>query len=191
MMPLDHFGFLAPFYDSVIKYSPSPRLNRIAALPTTGRLLDVGGGTGRVSQTLRGVAGQILVADLSTGMLRQAAEKELETACAHSEHLPFPARTFDRVLMVDAFHHVGDQAGTARELWRVLKPGGRIVILEPDIRNLSVKLIALFEKATLMCSRFLPGTEIAALFSFAGGKVEIEREGYNVWIVIEKERHNT
>jgi demethylmenaquinone methyltransferase/2-methoxy-6-polyprenyl-1,4-benzoquinol methylase len=191
-MPLDHFGFLAPFYDSVIKYSPSPRLNRIAALPTTGRLLDVGGGTGRVSQTLRGLAGQILVADLSAGMLRQAAAKELETACAHSEHLPFPARTFDRVLMVDAFHHVSDQAGTARELWRVLKPGGRIVILEPEIRHLAVKLIALFEKMTLMRSRFLPGPEIAALFSYADGKVDMmEREGYNVWIVIEKERHNT
>ena len=190
-MPLDHFGFLAPFYDSVIKYFPSPRLNRIAALPTSGRLLDVGGGTGRVSQTLRGLAGQILVADLSVGMLRQAASKELETACTHSEHLPFPARTFDRVLMVDAFHHVSDQPGTARELWRVLKPGGRIVILEPDIRHLAVKLIALFEKMTLMRSRFLLGPEIAALFSYAGGKVEIEREGYNVWIVIEKERHNT
>ncbi len=190
-MPLDHFGFLAPFYDSVIKYSPSPWLNRIAALPTAGRLLDIGGGTGRVSQTLRGLAGQILVADLSPGMLRQAASKELETACAHSEHLPFPARTFDRVLMVDAFHHVCDKAGTARELWRVLKPGGRIVILEPDIRHLTVKLIALFEKMTLIRSRFLPCPRIASLFSYTDGEVIIEREDYNVWVVIEKDRHNT
>jgi len=192
-MFLDHFGFLAPFYDSVIKYSPSPRLNRIAALPTSGRLLDVGGGTGRVSQTLSGLAGQILVADLSAGMLRQAASKELETACAHSELLPFPARTFDRVLMVDAFHHVCDQAETARELWRVLEPGGRIVILEPNIRHFSVKLIALFEKAALMRSHFLTGPEIAALFSCNGnnGNVDIEREGYNIWVVIEKERLDT
>ena len=190
-MPLDHFGFLAPYYDRVIKYSPSPRLNRITALPTTGRLLDAGGGTGRVSETLRGLAGQTLVADLSTGMLKQAAAKDLETACAHTEHLPFPEGAFDRILMVDAFHHVSDQAETARELWRVLKPAGRIVILEPDIRYLAVKLIALFEKVTLMRSRFLPGPEIAALFSCADGKVDMEGEGYNVWIVIEKERHTT
>jgi len=190
MMPFDHFGFFAPFYDSIIKYSPSPRLNQIAALPTTGRLLDLGGGTGRVSQTLRGLASQIVVADLSAGMLRQAAAKELETVCTHSEHLPFPPRTFDRVLMVDAFHHVGDQAGTARELWRVLKSGGRIVILEPDIRHLAVKLIALFEKATLMRSQFLLGPEIADLFSFADGKVAMEQESCDVWIVIEKERYN-
>ncbi|GEM_PF-1060223 len=178
-MPLDHFGFLAPFYDRVIKYSPSPRLNQIAALPTSGLLLDLGGGTGRVSQTLRGLTGQILVADLSAGMLRQASAKSLETTCAHSEHLPFPAQSFDRVLMVDAFHHVGDQAETARELWRVLKPGGRIAILEPDIRLFTVKLIALFEKVTLMRSHFLTGTEIAALFSYDGNvssRQEIEND---------------
>jgi demethylmenaquinone methyltransferase/2-methoxy-6-polyprenyl-1,4-benzoquinol methylase len=185
-MPLDHFGFLAPFYDNVIRYSPSPRLNRIVALPTTGRLLDLGGGTGRVSQTLRGLASQVLVADLSPGMLRQAAAKSLETTCVRGEQLPFPERRFDRILMVDAFHHLYDQAGTARELWRVLASGGRIVILEPDIQHFSVKLIALFEKVTLMQSHFLAGSQIAALFSFTTGRVEIEMEDYNVWVTIEK-----
>lgn len=187
-MHLDHFGFLAPFYDRLIKYPPLPSLNRIAGLPMSGRLLDAGGGTGRVSGTLRDLAGQILVADLSTGMLKQAAAKDLETACAHTEQLPFPGASFERILMVDALHHVCSQNETARELWRVLMPGGRIVILEPDIRNFAVKLIALFEKVTFMRSRFLSGPQIASLFSFAKGKAYIEYEGYNVWVVLEKEK---
>jgi len=44
--------------------------------------------------------------------------------------------SFDRVLMVDALHHVVNQAETICELYRVLKPGGRLVIEEPDLRNL-------------------------------------------------------
>ncbi|MBU2610319.1 MAG: class I SAM-dependent methyltransferase [Chloroflexi bacterium] len=187
-MHLDHFSFLAPIYDRLIKYSPSPSLNRIAGLPTGGRLLDAGGGTGRVSGTLRDLAGQILVADLSTGMLKQAAAKDLQTACARTERLPFPSASFERILMVDALHHVCSQNETARELWRVLTPGGRIVILEPDIHNFAVKLIALFEKATFMRSRFISGAQIANLFSFANGTAYIEYEGYNVWVVIEKEK---
>jgi demethylmenaquinone methyltransferase/2-methoxy-6-polyprenyl-1,4-benzoquinol methylase len=186
-MAPDHFGFLAPFYDRLFAYSPSPLWERLAALPARGGLLDLGGGTGRVSQALRGRVDRILVADLSPGMLRRAAAKGLETVCVRGERLPFPARTFSRALMVDAFHHVSDQVQTARELWRVLAPGGRIVILEPDIRHAAVKLIALFEKAMLMRSHFLPGAAIARLFPPAGGRVEVEREGLNVWVAIEKD----
>ena len=47
--------------------------------------------------------------------------------------------------MVDALHHVADQEATIRELWRLLKPGGRIIIEEPDIRRFEVKLLALIE----------------------------------------------
>ena len=57
--------------------------------------------------------------------------------------------------MVDALHHVIHQGQTAREMYRVLKPGGRIVIEEPDIRKFGVKLIAVAEKLLLMRSHFL------------------------------------
>ena len=57
--------------------------------------------------------------------------------------------------MVDALHHVINHGQTAREMYRVLKPGGRIVIEEPDIRSFYVKLIAVAEKLLLMRSHFL------------------------------------
>jgi ubiquinone/menaquinone biosynthesis C-methylase UbiE len=59
-------------------------------------------------------------------MLAQARAKGLSALSAESENLPFAADSFERVLMVDALHHVIHQAQTVRELYRVLKPGGQI-----------------------------------------------------------------
>jgi SAM-dependent methyltransferase len=45
--------------------------------------------------------------------------------------LPLADASVDRIVCFDAFHHVKDQAGTIREFARVLRPGGRIAMLEP------------------------------------------------------------
>ncbi len=182
-MPFDHFDFIAPLYNKAGEYSSLETMIEAAALPTDGLLLDAGGGTGRVASTLRDQAAQVMVVDASFGMLRFAASKPgLLAAAAFSEHLPFPDNLFDRVIMVDALHHVIDHAQTARELFRVLKPGGRIVIEEPDIRSFGVKLIALGEKILLMRSHFLAPLQIAALFPSA----EVIAKDSSAWVVVNK-----
>jgi demethylmenaquinone methyltransferase/2-methoxy-6-polyprenyl-1,4-benzoquinol methylase len=120
-------------------------------------------------------------------MLQEANKKEgLNPVCSHTELLPFPAGYFDRVIMVDALHHVCDQKETARELWRVLKPGGLIIIEEPDIRNLSVKLVALGEKVAFMRSHFLAPAEIVALFDGDPGEIDVNLDRYIARVVIKK-----
>ena len=90
--------------------------------------------------------------------------------------------------MVDALHHVFDQRQTSSELWRVLKPGGRIIIIEPNILKFVVKLIAFGEKILLMRSHFLPPEEIVALFTNLNSHVQlISRENYT-WVCVEKVR---
>lgn len=187
-MPLfDHFDLLAPLYDHVIKLPTPETLVSLTRLPIRGALLDAGGGTGRVAEALRGQASRLVVADLSLGMLRQAAGKDgLQLVCSHSESLPFPDGSFERILMVDALHHVCNQVETARELWRLLAPGGRLVIEEPDVRTFPVKLVALAEKLALMRSHFLPPSQIAALFANTPAHIVIEREGYNAWVIVDK-----
>lgn len=188
-MPIfDHFGMIAPFYERLIPLREPEQLIELLQPPFEGPLLDAGGGTGRVSQALKGLASQIVVADVSHGMLRQArSDHRLETVRSQTEKLPFPDGTFDRVIMVDALHHVANHSQTASEMWRVLAPGGRIVIEEPDVRQFSVKFIALFEKLALMRSHFLPPPRIAALFTDPAALKRIEQEDFNAWIIVEKD----
>jgi len=184
-MPFDHFDFIAPAFSRV----GYPRLETMlekAAFPVKGIVLDAGGGTGRVAALLREYADAVIVADPSFGMLRQADRSSVELACSNSEALPFPDATFARIIMVDALHHVLHQGDTARELYRVLKPGGRIVIEEPDIRLLGVKMIALGEKLLLMRSHFLHPAQIADLFSFNSARVQIHNLEANVWVMVDK-----
>lgn len=187
-MPLfDHFGFLAPYYETFIPPKDPQEIKAFANLPVSGALLDAGGGTGRIAQFLADQADQLIVADLSFKMLQQAKGKDsLRPVCTHSENLPFADHTFERVIMVDALHHVCDQRRTAAELWRVLKPGGRLTIEEPDVRNLSVKLVALAEKLALMRSHFLSPPEIVALFQSPQAHVQFETRSYNAWIIVDK-----
>ncbi|MEJ5224357.1 MAG: methyltransferase domain-containing protein [Anaerolineales bacterium] len=181
-MPFDHFDFLAPHYDRIIRFQRLEKMLNLLGLPTPGRLLDAGGGTGRVAEHLRPHVDEIVVADISTGMLAQSRAKSLDAACVASERLPFAESTFDRVLMVDALHHVIHQGQTMSELYRVLKPGGRLVIEEPDVRTFAVKLIAIAEKLALMRSHFLTPPQIAALLP-PDAQVTIETEDYNAWVI--------
>ncbi len=185
MKPHDDFGWIAPIYQRAGKYSSLDSLIELMALPVRGRLLDAGGGTGRVAKYLVGKAGQVVVADLSFGMLRFAfRQSSLQAVQAGSEGLPFSEASFERILMVDAFHHVVDQAQTARELYRVLKPGGLLVIEEPDIRTLGVKLIALGEKLLWMRSHFKDANQIVCLFPSA--KTGIRKQNGSVWVIVGK-----
>lgn len=183
----DHFGFLAPFYEAFIKPKSPEILSRLLDLPVDGILLDVGGGTGRVSGFLASQVNRVIIADLSEKMLLQSIGKDgLEPVCSHAEKLPFPDAYFERVIMVDALHHVCDQKETAQELWRVLKPDGMIIIEEPDIKKWGVKLVALGEKIALMRSHFLAPDAVGNLYREFSNNLQIYRDGHIAWIVVHK-----
>jgi len=190
-MPIfDHFDFLASRYETFIPPRPPQTLLQLLRLPTQGALLDAGGGTGRIAQYLTGTAATVIVMDLSLPMLRQAQTKPgLHPVRSQSEHLPFASKRFARIVMVDALHHVYDQAQTLQELWRVLQPGGLLIIEEPDIRSFGVKLIALGEKLALMRSHFLAPQRIAAFFTAPDARVHIHTEQATAWIVVQKLHH--
>lgn len=185
----DHFDLLAPFYECFIKPKIPARIRATLGLPCHGVLLDAGGGTGRVAQYLQGAADVIIVADQSFDMLRQARSKKgLLTLCSLTESLPLADDTISCIVMVDALHHVSDQSRTAAELWRVLQPGGNLVIEEPDISTWQVRLVALFEKLALMRSHFLTPPRIASLFPQKNASLRIEKERHTAWIIVSKER---
>ncbi len=187
-MPLTgHFDLMASFYDRIFGPPDPARLKELLDLPTPGRLLDVGGGTGRVAQTLRDEVGKAIILDNSAGMVRQATRKGLTAVRGEVERLPFADDCFSRILVVDAFHHFRHQTQAARELLRVLSPQGRLVIQEPNIKRWVVKAVALAEKTALMQSRFGGKEAATKLFHKWGGKVPLSKEeGFYFWLVVQK-----
>ncbi len=178
----DHFSLLASFYERLIRPPDPAVLGALLALSPEHTLLDAAGGTGRVSNVFAGAVARTVVCDASPRMVEQARRKGLEAVRAEVEALPFADATFDRILLVDAFHHVGDQCLAIRELLRVLKPAGRLVIEEPDIRRFPVKIAAVLEKLFLMRSHFLSPARMAALIADCGGCPSLAREGsLRVW----------
>jgi ubiquinone/menaquinone biosynthesis C-methylase UbiE len=184
----DHFDVFAPWYDRVVRLPVATRLPELLALPAAGILLDAGGGTGRISAHLKPMVGALVVCDLSLPMLRQAQRKNrLSTVQARAEQLPFAENTFDRVIVADALHHFNDQRAAIRDLLRVLKPGGRLVIEEPDRVRFIIKLLAFAEKMILMRSRIHTMKEIMDMVSAEGAGARIERgSGFLSWIVADK-----
>ncbi len=184
------FERIAPFYDAAIRFLDPEPLRDYLDLPTEGRLLDLGGGTGRVAFAFRGMAGSTVVADAAWGMLRVARRRSnLLPVQALAEHLPFVDEAFDRIIIVDALHHFIDAAAAIREAARVLRRGGRLVIEEPDIRRWPVRGIALLERLIGLRSRFLPGEHIRELMEAAGlqAREYVDPRSFRLWVVGHKE----
>ena len=187
MHKFDHFDFIAPFYDHFIKLNDPSLISQASALPVSGILLDVGGGTGRVGKAVRDLVDSVVIADISFPMLKQITDRsKIYPACTLSEQLAFPTNLFDRVIIVDALHHVYNAQKTCLEIWRVTKPGGRIVIQEPDIRTTSVKILSIVEKLLLMRSKFHTPLEIAGFFNNPNADIQIKRDRFNTWIIVDK-----
>ncbi len=187
-MPLNgHFDLMASFYDRIFGLPHPTHLRVLLDLPTPGRLLDVGGGTGRMAQTLHHQVGQVIIVDNSAGMVRQATSKGLTAVLGEVEALPFAEGVFSRVLVVDAFHHFRNQSEAAQELVRVLSPHGRLVIQEPNVKRWAVKAVALGERLLLMQSRFSGMEDLVDLFQRRRGKViASQEEDHYLWLIIKR-----
>jgi demethylmenaquinone methyltransferase/2-methoxy-6-polyprenyl-1,4-benzoquinol methylase len=181
---MSHFDLLAPIYDRLLSPPDGGKLVELIDLPVQGNILDAGGGTGRIAQLFTGGNRMIIVQDYSFDMLLQSKLKRgIKSVASEAEDLPFAAERFDRIVMIDAYHHLRDQTKGLHELWRVLSVDGILVIEEPDIRHFAVKLVALAEKLILMRSHFHSPGEIAESLHSLGAHCDIVREGYNAWIV--------
>jgi demethylmenaquinone methyltransferase/2-methoxy-6-polyprenyl-1,4-benzoquinol methylase len=180
------FDVIAPLYDRLMGQPDAGPLAKALNLPSDGLLLDVGGGTGRVSRLLASWVGGVAVCDASRRMLARARSTGLNAVQGSAEGLPFREGAFARVLVVDALHHFRRQRDALSELVRVLAPGGRLLVSEPDIAHAEVRLISLAERLALMDSHFLPPAEVAAALAAQGLVVRIERNGITAWIIADK-----
>jgi ubiquinone/menaquinone biosynthesis C-methylase UbiE len=97
-----------------------------------GRILDLGCGTGQLAARLAKLraGARIVGCDFSIGMLRRASARSPAAHFVQGDagRLPFADRTFDAIVSTEAFHWFPDQAGALAECFRVLRPGGRLLL---------------------------------------------------------------
>lgn len=60
------------------------------------------------------------------------AERRVALSVAAVEHLPFGDATFDGVFCIDVLHHAASQVGMLREIKRILRPGAKVICVEPN-----------------------------------------------------------
>ncbi|MBI5891335.1 MAG: bifunctional demethylmenaquinone methyltransferase/2-methoxy-6-polyprenyl-1,4-benzoquinol methylase UbiE [Nitrosomonadales bacterium] len=103
------------------------------------RVLDIAGGSGDLSRLFLdkvGSSGQVVLTDINNAMLRVGRDRLLDegkatpTAQCDAEHLPFPDNYFDCVSIAFGLRNVTHKDAALREMRRVLKPGGRVIVLE-------------------------------------------------------------
>ena len=135
-----------------------------AMLPRTGgRMIEIGAGFGRLADEYEGYDSVVLL-DLSGAQIRAARERlrddpRYEVVEGDAFHLPFADASFDAVVCIRVIHHFEDPRPAIREMARVLKPGGTLVLECGNKRNL--KAIGLYWLRRRKTSPFKRGTERA------------------------------
>jgi ubiquinone/menaquinone biosynthesis C-methylase UbiE len=123
--------FTTPIGTLVKKYEAELVLDLLK--PGPGEIiLDAGCGTGVFTVDILSFNSHVIGIDISLPMLMRAAQKargyDFQTVLADMSHLPFSENVFDKVISVTALEFIEDAKGALKELFRVTKRGGCIVI---------------------------------------------------------------
>ena len=111
----------------------------LAGVRRGDQILDLAGGTGDLAAKfakLVGESGQVVLADINSAMLQVGRERLLnqgilvDYAQVNGEILPFADNTFDVITIAFGLRNVTDKETALASMLRVLKPGGRVLILE-------------------------------------------------------------
>ena len=98
------------------------------------QVVDVGMGTGLVTREILKITGEphrLVGVDPSAGMMQQARfDQPLDCRIGRAEEIPLPSASADFLVMGYALRHIADLGSAAAEFRRVLRPGGRLLLLE-------------------------------------------------------------
>jgi demethylmenaquinone methyltransferase/2-methoxy-6-polyprenyl-1,4-benzoquinol methylase len=135
------FAPLGPTYDRyarLLSFGQDPRWRSFLVsrleIGSEARVLDVACGTGAVSvEIIRRYGARVVGVDQSASMLEEARRRvgsRIELREARAEALPFEDASFDALTFTYLLRYVDDPKATMRELARVVRPGGRVAMLE-------------------------------------------------------------
>jgi SAM-dependent methyltransferase len=169
---------VALFQKSVLKQAKFRRILELLDDPAGKTNLDIGADNGVISYLLRQRGGHWRSADLderAVASIRQLVGDEVYRLDGAAT--PFPDRSFDQVVIVDYLEHIPDDRAFARELERIVKPGGTVIVNVPHLQpgsplNRLRHLIGLTDE---WHGHLRPGYSLASLREMLGPRFRIER----------------
>lgn len=145
--------------------------------PETRRSLDIGSDNGVVSLMLRKMGGEWASADLEETTVTSIRELvQSEVYQVNGEQFPFAAESFDQVLIVDFLEHIEHDRACLREIHRILKPQGIVVINVPNPKDGFLRTLRYSLGQTDQRHGHLrPGYSLAQIKELLGDMYTVER----------------
>jgi ubiquinone/menaquinone biosynthesis C-methylase UbiE len=169
-----------------IRGSLTEKLIEMLSLNGDELILDLATGTGRVARPMakRMKSGRIVGVDQALAMLDVGHQHEepiehYSQIAGEADKVPFKSATFDRAFVSFSLHHFGSPAGAVQEVLRVLKGGGRFVVLDPILEEakdsidvaLEAKINQVFRRTHGDSFRFQTETSIQRLLQKTGYRI--------------------
>ena len=152
-------------------------------LVSTDRCLDLGCGPGGFLALMAPLCGYIVGVDIvdqfvdgARELIKRRGISNAEAVHVTDDQLPFEDASFDKVVLIDTIHHLENVRATIDEVARVLRPGGHVLVFEPNKANpLLAVMCALDSNERGLLSLGTFGSYRRAL----GHRFSIENEAYN------------
>ena len=184
------FDLISPIYEKVISGNEETfkTLFKLGDFRITDRILDLGGGTGRVAQFFLGKVKEIVVLDESKGMISQCQKHQgINCIFGEADNIPFDDGHFDKVIIIDAFHHFKNQQIAVQEIKRVLKGNGKLIIEEVNFGRFGNWVVEKLETIFGGKSKIYSPESVAELFSKNGFKVRLlDKNQSRYYLIAEK-----
>lgn len=181
------FDLVAPIYARVHLSDEKTfkKITELADFEKTDKVLDLGGGTGRIAKFFAGIVQEIVVLDTSKGMLLQCKNHTgINCIFGSAENIPYGDGYFDKIIIVDAFHHFRDKEKAIQEIKRVLKENGKVIIEEVNFGRCGNWLVEKIEMIFGAKSKILSPPLLVELFSRNKFEVKLFDESWSGYYLI-------
>ncbi|WP_315121225.1 class I SAM-dependent methyltransferase [uncultured Clostridium sp.] len=146
---INDFDKVYKYYDKFMAMFNLYKHEEVKAAANIGEhdvVVDIGGGTGSLAQYICNSCKTVYVLDESEKMLSKVKQgKNLICIRGNALKTPFEDNSIDMVILSDVFHHIKEQEDLMVEINRILKYGGKIVMLDFHRKHIRTKLLRAFE----------------------------------------------